>query len=85
MRHEIKPSLWDSVYYEDWEINQVIVSKNWRIIWIGDMESFYQEVHWNIFTIECWEASMCYRIIRAEKQWEVLQIEVWDSTLKHRR
>lgn len=84
MHHEIRPSLWNSVYYDDWEIDWVIINLKWvkRSVSIDD---FYKDVPWSNYTIECWDASTCYRIIRAEKKWNLLEIELWDSTLSHRK
>ena len=84
MHHEIRPSMWKTVYYDDWEIDWVIINMKGirRSISIKD---FYMDVPWNDYIIECWDASTCYRIIHAEKKWNLLEIELWDSILKHRR
>ncbi len=84
MRHEIRPSMWESIYYEDWEISKVVVFMK-GVPMPMSYEIFYQDIVWGTAAIECWDVTSCYRIIRAEKKWKLLEIELWDSTLRHRR
>lgn len=84
MHHEIRPSLWNSIYFDDWEIEMVIINKNWVRRTIS-FEEFYQDIVRGSTKIECRDVTSCYRIIHAEKKWNLLEIELWDSTLRHRK